>query len=138
MQQIDALSTLLKTTGIPSFFEGAKHLNLVLKHSTNRSLNENYKGEIKVKKGWLMNIKEININSLIESEVDRLTTKYNKDFLDCEDLIKITGLGRDNVRNLLRSKSFPTTKVGKRQVVSVLNFVTWQVLQNTNCEVNNG
>ena len=50
-----------------------------------------------------MNIKEININNLIESEVDRLTTKYNKDFLDCEDLIKITGLGRDNVRNLLRS-----------------------------------
>lgn len=81
-------------------------------------------------------IKEININNLIESEVDRLTTKYNKDFLDCEDLIKITGLGRDNVRNLLRSKSFPTTKVGKRQVVSVLNFVTWQVMQN--CEVNNG
>ena len=84
-----------------------------------------------------MNIKEININNLIESEVDRLTTKYNKDFLDCEDLIKITGLGRDNVRNLLRSKSFPTTKVGKRQVVSVLNFVTWQVLQNANCEVDN-
>ena len=83
-------------------------------------------------------IKEININNLIESEVDRLTTKYNKDFLDCEDLIKITGLGRDNVRNLLRSKSFPTTKVGKRQVVSVLNFVTWQVSHNTNCEVNNG
>ena len=85
-----------------------------------------------------MNIKEINIDNLIKSEVDRLTTKYNKDFLDCEDLIKITGLGRDNVRNLLRSKSFPTTKVGKRQVVSVLNFVTWQVLQNANCEVNNG
>ena len=85
-----------------------------------------------------MNIKEININNLIESEVDRLTTKYNKDFLDCEDLIKITGLGRDNVRNLLRSKIFPTTKVGKRQVVSVLNFVTWQVMQNTNSEVNNG
>ena len=85
-----------------------------------------------------MNIKEININNLIDSEVGRLTTKYNKDFLDCEDLIKITGLGRDNVRNLLRSKSFPTTKVGKRQVVSVLNFVTWQVMQNTNSEVNNG
>ena len=85
-----------------------------------------------------MNIKEININNLIEKEVDRISQKYNKDFLDWEDLIKITGLGRDNVRNLLRSKSFPTTKVGKRQVVSVLNFVTWQVLQNTNCEVNNG
>ena len=85
-----------------------------------------------------MNIKEININNLIEKEVDRISQKYNKDFLDCEDLIKITGLGRDNVRNLLRSKSFPTTKVGKRQVVSVLNFVTWQVMQNTNSEVNNG
>ena len=81
-------------------------------------------------------IKEININNLIEKEVDRISQKYNKDFLDCEDLIKITGLGRDNVRNLLRSKSFPTTKVGKRQVVSVLNFVTWQVMQN--CEVSNG
>ena len=85
-----------------------------------------------------MNIKEININSLIESEVDRLTTKYNKDFLDCEDLIKITGLGRDNVRNLMRSKNFPTTKVGKRQVVSVLNFVTWITLNNNTSEVNNG
>ena len=85
-----------------------------------------------------MNIKEININNLIEKEVDRISQKYNKDFLDWEDLIKITGLGRDNVRNLLRSKSFPTTKVGKRQVVSVLNFVTWQVMQNTNSEVNNG
>ena len=82
------------------------------------------------------NNKQLNIDNLIKSEVDRLTTKYNKDFLDCEDLIKITGLGRDNVRNLLRTKSFPTTKVGKRQVVSVLNFVTWQVMQNS--EVNNG
>ena len=80
--------------------------------------------------------KEI-INNLIQNEVQRISTKYDKDFLDCEDLIKITGLGRDNVRNLLRSKNFPTTKVGKRQVVSVLNFVTWQTMQNTNLEVNN-
>ena len=77
------------------------------------------------------------INNLIQNEVQRISTKYDKDFLDCEDLIKITGLGRDNVRNLLRSKNFPTTKVGKRQVVSVLNFVTWQTMQNTNLEVNN-
>ena len=77
------------------------------------------------------------INNLIQNEVERISTKYNKDFLDCEDLIKITGLGRDNVRNLLRSKNFPTTKVGKRQVVSVLNFVTWQTIRNTNLEVNN-
>ena len=80
----------------------------------------------------------ININNLIQSEVDRISQKYNKDFLDCEDLIKITGLGRDNVRSLLRSKDFPTTKVGKRQVVSVLNFVTWLTTKNSNSEVQNG
>ncbi len=80
----------------------------------------------------------ININNLIQSEVDRISQKYNKDFLDCDDLIKITGLGRDNVRSLLRSKDFPTTKVGKRQVVSVLNFVTWLTTKNNNGEVQNG
>ena len=80
----------------------------------------------------------INLNNLIQSEVSRISQKYNKDFLDCEDLIKITGLGRDNVRSLLRSKDFPTTKVGKRQVVSVLNFVTWLTTKNNNSEVQNG
>ena len=80
----------------------------------------------------------INLNNLIQSETERISQKYNKDFLDCEDLIKITGLGRDNVRNLLRSKNFPTTKVGKRQVVSVLNFVTWITLNNLSSEVDNG
>ena len=85
-----------------------------------------------------MQDKTINLNNLIQSEVDRISQKYNKDFLDCEDLIKITGLGRDNVRSLLRSKDFPTTKVGKRQVVSVLNFVTWLTTKNNNSEVQNG
>ncbi len=84
------------------------------------------------------NNNQLNVDNLIKAEVDRLTTKYNKDFLDCEDLIKITGLGRDNVRNLMRSKNFPTTKVGKRQVVSVLNFVTWLTLNNNTTEVQNG
>ena len=84
------------------------------------------------------NNNQLNVDNLIKAEVDRLTTKYNKDFLDCEDLIKITGLGRDNVRNLMRSKNFPTTKVGKRQVVSVLNFVTWITLNNNTGEVQNG
>ena len=84
------------------------------------------------------NNNQLNVDNLIKAEVDRLTTKYNKDFLDCEDLIKITGLGRDNVRNLMRSKNFPTTKVGKRQVVSVLNFVTWMTLNNSTSEVKNG
>ena len=70
-----------------------------------------------------MNFNKINITDIIQNEVNRISQKYNKDFLDCEDIIKITGLGRDNVRSLMRSESFPTTKVGKRQVVSVLNFV---------------
>ena len=85
-----------------------------------------------------MNYTNLNLNELIQAEVDRISTKYNKDFLGCEDLIKITGLGRDNVRNLMRSKNFPTTKVGKRQVVSVLNFVTWLTLNNAQSEVHNG
>ena len=84
-----------------------------------------------------MNDKNIDLNCLIQSETQRISIKYNKDILDCDDLIKITGLGRDNVRSLLRSKSFPTTKVGKRQVVSVLNFVTWLMLNNGQMEVPN-
>ena len=70
-------------------------------------------------------------------EEQNYVTSDDEDFLDCDDLIKITGLGRDNVRSLLRSKSFPTTKVGKRQVVSVLNFVTWLMLNNGQMEVPN-
>ena len=85
-----------------------------------------------------MNFNAINITDIIQNEVNRISQKYNKDFLDCEDIIKITGLGRDNVWNLLRSKNFPTTKVGKRQVVSVLNFVTWLTLNNNTNEVDNG
>ena len=40
-----------------------------------------------------MNYTNLNLNELIQSEVNRISLKYNKDFLDCEDLIKITGLG---------------------------------------------
>ena len=77
-----------------------------------------------------MNIKEININSLIEQEVDRLTTKYNKDYLDCEDLMKITGLGKGNVRTLMNRYDFPTTNVGKRKVISVMAFARWAYFQD--------
>ena len=85
-----------------------------------------------------MNILDLSMHQLIQSEVDRLSQKYNKDFLDCEDIMKITGLGRDTVRKLLRSNNFPTTKVARRYVVSVLNFVTWQTLNNNSSEVENG
>ena len=78
---------------------------------------------------------KLNINNLIQNEVQRISNKYNKDFLDCEDIMKITGIGRDNVRNLFKSKNFPTTKIGKRQVVSVLNFVTWEITTNLGGEI---
>ena len=80
----------------------------------------------------------INFDNLIQREVERISTKYNKDFLECEDIMKITGLGRDTVRKLLRSNSFPTTKVARRYVVSVLNFVTWQAVVGNESEVQNG
>ena len=80
----------------------------------------------------------INFDNLIQREVERISTKYNKDFLECEDIMKITGLGRDTVRKLLRSNSFPTTKVARRYAVSVLNFVTWQALGSNISEVQNG
>ena len=75
-------------------------------------------------------MQQLNIEQLISAEAKRLSDKYGKDYFDCADIVKITGLGRDNVRQLLRSKTFPTTKVGKRQVVSVLNFVTWMTIKN--------
>ena len=68
----------------------------------------------------------IRIEEIIAAETKRLSELFGKTFLDCEDLIRLTGLGRDNVRLLMRSRRFPVVKVGKRQVVSILSFVTWQ------------
>lgn len=73
----------------------------------------------------------INIEQVIADEVKRLSAQFGKSFLDCEDIMKLTGLGRDNVRALMRSRRFPVVKVGKRQVVSIVNFVTWQMSENT-------
>ena len=73
-----------------------------------------------------MNTNEFNTKDLIEMEVNRLSNKYGKDYLDCEDIIKITGLGRNNVRTLMNNSKFPTTIIGRRKVVSLTNFVVWQ------------
>lgn len=73
----------------------------------------------------------VNIEQVIADEVKRLSAQFGKSFLDGEDIIKLTGLGRDNVRALMRSRRFPVMKVGKRQVVSIVNFVTWQMSENT-------
>mgnify|MGYP006436872071 FL=1 len=63
---------------------------------------------------------------IIEFEVERLSRKYNKEFLDCKDLMDILGVGRDNVRKLMRSEGFPTLSIGNRKVVSIMSFVVWQ------------
>ena len=68
-----------------------------------------------------------NIEQIIANETQRICAQVGKSFLDCEDLAKLTGLGRDNTRALMKSKQFPLITVGRRQVVSVLNFVTWQM-----------
>lgn len=75
----------------------------------------------------ISNNSSINIEQLVADEVKRLSLQFGKSFLDCDDIISLTGLGRDNVRALMRSRRFPVVKVGKRQVVSILNFVTWQI-----------
>lgn len=76
---------------------------------------------------YFNNKTELNRERLIADETARISWRYGKSFLDCDDLMKLTGLGRDNVRALMRSKAFPVTKVGNRQVVSVLAFAAWQV-----------
>lgn len=68
-----------------------------------------------------------NLGIAIALEVRRLTEKYNKDCFDCEDLVKVTGLGRNNVRKLMCSSDFPIIKQGNRKFVSVLGFVVWSV-----------
>lgn len=75
----------------------------------------------------MQNTVGINLESLINTETERLANKLGKSFLDCDDIVSLTGLGRDNVRSLMHSNSFPVVKVGNRQVVSILAFVTWQM-----------
>ena len=78
---------------------------------------------------------DLKVESLISAEAQRLSEKYGKDYLEFADIVKITGLGRDNVRNLMSRKDFPVTRVGKRRIVSVVAFATWQI---QNMGVNNG
>ena len=77
----------------------------------------------------------LNINSELgvaaAIEASRLAEKYNKDFFDCDDLVKIMGVGKNNVRQLLNSHSFPTVEIGSRKVVSIVAFTMW-AMQNNN------
>jgi len=71
--------------------------------------------------------KPLDKTQLIAIETQRLTRKYGKEYLDCKDLMKVLGVGRDNARQLMRSSGFPVVEVGNRRVVSVLAFVMWQL-----------
>ena len=73
---------------------------------------------------------DLQAEMLISAETKRLADRYNKDYLDCEDLMKITGLGKGNVRTLMNRYDVPTTNVGKRKVISVMAFARWAYFQD--------
>lgn len=45
--------------------------------------------------------------------------------LHLEDIMKILGIGKDKAYALLRSPSFPATKVGRTYFVTEENFYEW-------------
>ena len=63
-------------------------------------------------------------------EARRLSEKYGKDYLNCDDLVSIMGIGKNNARQLLSSEDFPTIEVGNRKVVSVIAFALWSLKDN--------
>lgn len=74
---------------------------------------------------------KMKIEELICAEVERLSKKFNKDFLELKDVMQITGLGRDKVREIFNSKNFPLSNYGHKQTVSIMAFVIWQIKNNT-------
>ena len=72
------------------------------------------------------------IEALISAEVERLSKKFNKDYLELKDVMEITGLGRDKVREIFNSKNFPLSSYGHKKTVTIMAFVIWQMKNNTN------
>ena len=68
-------------------------------------------------------------------EARRLSEKYGKDYLNCDDLISIMGIDKNNVRQLFNSSSFPTVEIGNRKVVSVIAFALWSLQDSDNYAV---
>ena len=74
----------------------------------------------------IMNISsEVGVAAALEAR--RLAEKYSKDYLNCDDLVSIMGIGKNNARQLLNSSSFPTIVAGNRKVVSVIAFALWSL-----------
>lgn len=72
-------------------------------------------------------MEELRIEELISAEAKRLSDRYGKDYLTATDIRRITGLGKDKVRNIMLRKDFPSLNLGKRKIVSVVGFATWQI-----------
>ena len=68
---------------------------------------------------------EIGVAAALEAK--RLSEKYSKDYFNCDDLVEIMDIGKNDVRQLLNSSMFPTIEVGNRKVVSVIAFALWSV-----------
>jgi hypothetical protein len=81
----------------------------------------------------MLNLDNVSIKSEIgvaaALEAKRLSQKYGKDYFDCEDLVQIMGVGRNNIRQLFNSKGFPTVEIGNRRVVSAIAFALWSLTQ---------
>ncbi|MCL2874522.1 MAG: hypothetical protein FWE29_06305 [Defluviitaleaceae bacterium] len=65
-------------------------------------------------------------------EAKRLAEKYEKDYLNCDDLVLIMGIGKNNARQLLNITYFPTIEVGNRKVVSIAAFALWSLQSKDN------
>lgn len=72
-------------------------------------------------------MEELKIEELISAEAKRLSDRYGKDYLTASDIRKITGLGKDKVRSIMSRKDFPSLNLGKRKIVSVVGFASWQI-----------
>ena len=64
-------------------------------------------------------------------EAKRLSEKYGKDYFNCDDLVSIMGIGKNNVRQLMNCDSFPAIEVGNRKVVSAISFALWSLQTRT-------
>ena len=71
-------------------------------------------------------VKNVNYEELIAAETKRYSEQYGKAFLNCAEIGELTGLGRDNVRALIKSKVLPVKLAGRRKIVSIADFVIWQ------------
>jgi hypothetical protein len=86
------------------------------------SLNSNHERIIEICSD---NLSSTDLSITVALEAERLANKYGKDTFDCEDLQTILGVGRNNIRELMRSKNFPTLSIGGRRVVSAIALANW-------------